>query len=185
MVIGSLLRGTYAALSFLPPLVPLALLSALAGVGILLVFRKTSDPMRIRSVKRLLQAHLLEMRLFRDEPRVVWKAQKALLLRNAQYVALMLRPALWVALPLMLLFFHLEAFHGRMPLPVGRDAIVTVGLKKPIDASRPAPVLTAPAGIVVVTPPVRVLANKEISWRIRPDRASVGAPPLQWRRGNG
>ena len=167
-VIGSLLRGFYSALAFLPPSAPLVILSILGGAGMLWVFKRTSNPARIRTVKRLVQAHLLEMRLFRDEPGVVWQAQKALLTSNARYMGLMLQPAVWVAIPLTLLFFHLEAFHGRAPLPLDRDAIVTMGMKTPIDPSTAAPLMTAPSGIDAVTPPVRVIGEKQISWRIRP-----------------
>ena len=167
-VIGSLLRWFYLAFAFLPPSAPLVILSLLGGAGMLWVFKRTSNPARIRSVKRLVQAHLLEMRLFRDEPGVVWQAQKALLTSNARYIGLMLQPAVWVAIPLTLLFVHMEAFHGRAPLPLDRDAIVTMGMRTPIDASTAAPVMTAPAGIVAVTPPVRVLGERQISWRIRP-----------------
>ncbi|MEO8127788.1 MAG: hypothetical protein ABJF23_14985 [Bryobacteraceae bacterium] len=144
------------------------IISLLGGVGMLWVFKRTSNPARISKVKRLVQAHLLEMRLFRDEPGVVWQAQKSLLTSNAKYMGLMLQPAIWIAIPLTLLFFHMEAFHGREPLPLNRDAIVTMGMRAPIDASAAVPVMTAPAGIVAVTPPVRVLGDRQISWRIRP-----------------
>ena len=174
-VIGSLLGWFYASLAFLPPSAPLIILSILGGAGMLWVFKRTSNPARIRTVKRLVQAHLLEMRLFRDEPGVVWQAQKSLLTSNARYMGLMLQPAIWVAVPLTLLFFHLEAFEGRAPLPLNRDAIVTMGMKTPIDGTAAAPVMTAPTGIVSVTPPVRVLGQKQISWRIRPVAAVSGA----------
>ncbi len=174
-VIGSLLGWFYAGLAFLPPSAPLVILSVLGGAGMLWVFKRTSNPARIRTVKRLVQAHLLEMRLFRDEPGVVWQAQKSLLTSNARYMGLMLQPAIWVAVPLTLLFFHLEGFEGRAPLPLDRDAIVTMGMKAPVDTSAAAPVMTAPAGIVASTPPVRVLGEKQISWRIRPTAAVSGS----------
>ena len=40
-----------------------------------------------------------------------------------------MQPAIWVAVPLTLLFFHMEGFHGREPLPLDRDAIVTMGMR--------------------------------------------------------
>ena len=174
-VVGLLLRWFYAGLAFLPPSAPLVLLSIFGGAGMLWVFKRTSHPARIRKVKRELQAHLLEMRLFREEPGLVWQAQKALLRSNARYLALVLRPAMWVALPLTLLFFHLQAFQGRVPLPLDRDSIVTMGMKIPIDANTAAPVMTAPAGIDASTPPVRVLGEKQITWRVRPTASVSGS----------
>ena len=76
LVIGTLLKWFYAGLAFLPPSGPLVIISLLGGVGMLWVFKRTFNPERIKRVKRQVQAHLLEMRLFRDEPGVAWQAQK-------------------------------------------------------------------------------------------------------------
>jgi hypothetical protein len=90
------------------------------------------------------------MRLYGDDPGVVWQAQKSLIASNLQYLGLTLRPAAWVALPLTLLLVHLEAFHGRAPLPLGRDAIVTMHMKLPVDANTLVPRMTAPAEIAPI-----------------------------------
>src|SRR5882724_1380024 len=167
-IVRSLLSWYYMGFSMIPPSARLAMLALYAAVAMLWVFKKTSNPVRIRSVKRLVQAHLLEMRLFRDEPAVVWRAQGALLASNAKYIALMLLPALWIALPLTLLFVQLEAFLGRAPLPLNQDAIVTIAMREPFDAQKAAPTLVVPAGILALTPPVRIQGERQISWRIRP-----------------
>src|SRR3978361_1785166 len=112
-VLRSLLSWYYMAFSMIPPSARLAMLAFFAALGMLWVFKRTSNPVRVRSVKRLVHAHLLEMRLFRDETAVVWRAQGALLTSNARYIGLMLIPALWIALPLTLVFVQLEAFLGR------------------------------------------------------------------------
>src|SRR5438552_3122899 len=52
-LMGAVLRGYLAALAWAPPVTGLILISLLAGVGMLWVFKKTSDPRRIRAVKRL------------------------------------------------------------------------------------------------------------------------------------
>jgi hypothetical protein len=174
LIIRSVLQGFYRAFPFLPPYIPLAILSFLTGAGMLWVFGKTSNPQRIRAAKQRLQAHLLEMRIYRDDPGVVWKAQKSLVAWNLRYLGLILRPAGLVALPLTLLLVHLEAFHGRAPLPLDRDAVVTLRMKSPVDANTPVPKIAAPAGIVAATPPVRVLGEQQISWRIRPVAETSG-----------
>ncbi len=161
----SLLRGYSAAMGWAPPGARLALLAAAAGVGMIWVFGKTSDQARIRAVKRRVQAHLLEMRIFGDEPAVTWRAQKSLLEANFRYIGLMMRPVLVLAVPMTLLLIHLENFYGRAPLPVGRAAIVTIAMRGP---AMTAPKLIAPEGISVETPPVRILDRNEVSWRIRP-----------------
>src|ERR1017187_7527376 len=75
----------------------LALISATAGVGMLWIFRHASNQTQIRIVKRRVQAHLMELRIYIDEPSVMWRAQKALFVSNLRYLGLMLRPALLTA----------------------------------------------------------------------------------------
>jgi hypothetical protein len=167
-LLRSALGRYYTAFSIVPPAARLAILAFCAAIAMLWVFQRTSNPARIRAVKRLVQAHLLEMRLFRDEPAVVWRAQGSLLTSNARYIGLMLIPALWIALPLTLFFMQFDAFIGRAPLPLDQDAIVTMAMRQPLDVQSPAPRMMVPSGILALTPPVRVQGERQISWRIRP-----------------
>ena len=150
------------------PLFSLAPLSLLAGVGMLWGFRHASNQAAIRRTKKRLQAHLLELRLFSDEPALIWRAQKNLWVDNLRFIGLMLRPALLLTVPLVLPLAYLDGFYGWAPLAVDQAAIVTVQMKRPLNAETPAPALQAPAGIAVETPAVRVLSQRQISWRIRP-----------------
>jgi uncharacterized membrane protein (DUF106 family) len=124
-VINSLLSAYSAMVSWAPAAAGFAVIAALTGVVMLLVFRKLSDQERIGAAKRKVQAHLLELRIFRDEPAVMWRAQGALMKHNLRYLGLMLQPALVLALPITLLLVHLDAFYGRAPLEIGQPAIVT------------------------------------------------------------
>ena len=148
----------------------LAVVSALAGVGMLWLFGRTSNQAAIRRTKRRLQAHLLELRLFGDEPSLIWKAQAGLLAYNAKYIALMLVPVAILSVPMVLLLMHLESFYGMRPLPVGEEAIVTVQMRGALEAK-----LEAPEGIAVETPGVRVPSEQQVSWRIRPVKEGSGA----------
>jgi hypothetical protein len=163
-----------AAFAWAPPGVGLAVISMLAGVGMLLIFRMTSDPARIRGAKRLVVAHLLELRVFRDEPAVMWSAQKSLLAANLRYIGFMLRPAMWTVIPIALLLVHLDPYYGWAPLKIGQPAIVTLSLGPQLDSSALAPQLVAPRGITVETPAVRVAAERQVSWRVRPSEPLSG-----------
>ena len=145
-------------------------ISVLLGVAMLWVFRRTSNQKAIQSAKRRVQARLYEMRLFTDEPSLVWKAQIGLLAANARYLGLMLVPAAILTVPMLLLYAPLESFYGLAPLAPGDAALVTVQMKGPLDAA-PAPALWAPREIAVETAGVRVLAERQVSWRIRPKAA--------------
>lgn len=158
----------------MPALASLVPISILTGIGMLLVFRGTSDQAAVRRAKGLVTAHLLEFRLFMDEPRLILKAQRDLIVANAHFLKLMLRPVVVLALPTALLLAAMEAFYGHAPLRVGEPAIVTAQVTHE-DASLS---LQAPDGISVETPPVHAAADHQVSWRIRPLRATNAALAL-------
>jgi len=150
----------------------LAAIGFLLGIAMLLAFRRLSRQDAIRRAKSRLQAHLYEMRLFTDEPALVWRAQCGLVAANVRYLGLMLLPAAAIAVPMLPLFSALECFYGHAPLAPGSATVVTVRMNT---AGSPVPVLRAPAGIAVETPGVRVDGGREISWRIRALRPVRGA----------
>ncbi len=166
-VVAALVSGMLRPFAGRNAMLGLAPLGVLAGVGMLWVFRRTSNQAAIRQVKRQLQAHLYELRLFADEPALIWRAQAGLLAANARYLGLMLVPALVLTAPMAILFAHLEAFYGLEPLPLGQPALVTVQMNAALDPRLP-PRLEAPDGIAVETPAVRDLEARQVSWRIRP-----------------
>jgi uncharacterized membrane protein (DUF106 family) len=167
-IADTLLLFYFAAFSWVPPIVGLTILAALAGAGILWVVRATSDQARLKTVKNRVWAALFELRVYAGDPRVTWRAQKSLFSANLSYLALALKPALWLALPTIFLLLHLESFYQRAPLPVGRPAIVIMAMSSPWTATSSVPELTAPPEVRVEGPPVRALDSREISWRIEP-----------------
>jgi hypothetical protein len=171
--INSLLSLWFAAFSWAPPVLGLSMISALVGIGMLWVFRKTSNQKGMKAVKRKVYASLLELRVFADEPGVTWRAQKSLFAANFRYMGMALRPALVMALPVALLLIHMEAFYGRAPLPVGHEAVVTMAMSGPLDAS-----MMDSAAVAVETPPVHIADEHQISWRIRP--VAAGSARLQF-----
>ena len=168
----------YAAFSWAPPVLGLSVISIVVGIGMLWVFGKTSNQVSMKAVKRKVYASLLELRVFADEPAVTWRAQKSLFTANFRYMGLALRPALVMLVPVALLLIHMEAFYGRAPLPLGREAVVTMAVNGAgvTDAE-----LKTPAAVAVETPPVHITEQRQISWRIRP--ASAGTAQLQFTVG--
>ena len=133
----------------------------------MMALRLFPDRAAVRAAGKRLQADLLEMRLYSSEPALMWAAQKALVQDNVRWLALLLPPALILGLPLAWLFIQLDGIYGRNPLPVGGVAVVTVQLKRALEPADAAATLHAPPGIAVESPPVRIIARRQISWRIR------------------
>jgi len=110
----------------LDPFWTLMILSLLAGVLMLLIFRSTSNQAKIKEVKDKMKAHLLEISLFKDSPAIILSAQKNLLLYNAQYMKYALKPMLYMILPISMMLIHLDGWFGYRPLKVGESAIFSV-----------------------------------------------------------
>jgi len=158
-----------------PALATLAPISLLTGVAMLWAFGKVSDQDAVLRTRKRLNAALYELRLFTDEPGLMFRAQRDLLAGNARYLALMLKPAVILTIPMILLLAQLDAVYGRKPLPVGQPALVTIQMRGEIDPNGPAPALEMPVGISVETPAVRVLADRQVCWRVRPVRPAGGS----------
>jgi uncharacterized membrane protein (DUF106 family) len=154
----------------LHPLVTLLPLSVVLGAAMLWMFGRFSNQKALVETRRRLQAHLYEMRLFVDEPRLIWRAQAALLRDNARYLGLVLVPVAILAIVFVPVFLVLDCFYGQAPLELGTPAVVTVQLTGSIPRDSSVH-LELPEGIVAETPPVRVVSADQISWRIRAIRA--------------
>ena len=136
------------------------------GLAALWVFARFSDQKRIEIAKRKLRAHLYAFRLFVDEPALIFRAQKQLLIWNGRYLALVLVPAIIIGIPTLVLLMQLEAVYGRRPLAAGESAIVTAHFDNATDLRLISPMLEG-RGVEVETPPVRIPLEHQVSWRVR------------------
>lgn len=157
----------------------LTLIAAAAGFAMLWVFRRFADPHRTRLAKRKLRAHLYAFRLFADEPGPLLRAQRELLVWNARYLGLMLRPAAVLAIPMMALLIHLDAIYGKRPLWVGEVALVTARFDAGANLSG-VPLVLEGRGIAVETPPVRLMEEREVCWRVRAARSGAATLVLRF-----
>lgn len=142
----------------------LVAVSALAGLTVALAFRFTANLEALRATRKRMQAHLLEFRLFFDEPGLIWKAQVALLRDNLRLAGLLLAPALALALPLTWGMAQLDSAYGFRPLAAGEATVVTAQFHNDLRAGVE---LQGASGVAVETPPVRIAQDRQISWRIR------------------
>ena len=158
----------FAALS---PWYGIAIVSLLTGVVMLVVYRYTSNQVAIRRAKDRIRAHLLEVRLYRDDVRVLLRAQKDILLTNLVYLGHSLRPLVVMIVPVVLILVQLNAHYGYRPLRPGESAIVSAKFSPAVDVAAAAPKLIAPAGLKVETLPLRIPSLHEVDWRIKAEQA--------------
>lgn len=142
------------------------MIALLVGVGILPVFGRFSNTTGLLVAKRKIRAALYAFRLFGDEPRLVFRAQGQLLLWNARYLGMILKPAAIVVLPIGFLLVQMDAVYGHRALRPGETAIVSARMADNIDLNSVSPVLTGD-GISVDTQAIRVPAEHKVYWRVR------------------
>jgi hypothetical protein len=158
----------------LPPIVGLSAVSLVAAIGMLLVFRATSNQRAIAEVKRRIHAGVFEIRLFNDNPRLMGRAQLDILRHNLTYMRLSFAPMVWLLVPLVLLIAQLQFYYGYDGLHPGQAALVKVRLRAGASSSSgvpPAISLEAPAGLKVQTPLVWIPSEREAAWRIGAEKS--------------
>lgn len=159
----------------------LALVACLCGMGTMAIYRGATDLEGAGRIVKRLVAHLAELRLYADEPSLIWRAQLSAIRESARLFVAMAKPSLLVALPMAWLLVQLHSAYGLAPLPLGKPGMVTVHFARDLDAADEAAMLVAPAGIAVETPAVRVIARREMSWRVRPAGAMRGVLVVKLR----
>ena len=150
-------------------------LAMVTAVIAMLIFRHASNQRAIRRIKDLIISHLLEVSLYRDDLRVVLRAQRGVLWHNLRYLGHALVPLLCMVIPVGVLFLQGELRYAHRPLKVGEKAILAVKLGPGGDTARVR--LEPPPGIAVETAPLRIPALNEVDWRIR--GTSVGRHPVR------
>ena len=159
----------------LPPLVGLVVVSLVAAIGLLLVFKATSNQKALAATKRQIHAGLFEIRLFSDDLGAILRAQGDILRHNLTYLRLSLVPMVWMIIPLFFVIAQLQFHYGYEGLRPGSTTLLTVRLVEsaPGDGSavasrqeKPALRLETPAGLRVDSPSVWVPTLREMTWRI-------------------
>lgn len=167
----------------MPPMVGLTVFSLVSGVGMLYVFKWTSDQEGLEQVKRKIHAGIFEIRLFNDDMRAIFAAQRDIFRYNFSYLRLALTPLLWMIVPFVLIVAQLQMHYGYEGLTVGEPVIVKVVLAgEPAGgsgegtgngAARSVAVadveLEVPTGLRLETPRLFIPSLNEADWRLVAD----------------
>lgn len=146
------------------PLTIVILLSAAIGLGMILLFGYTSDQKAIAIAKNQLKAHLLAVRLYRDQLHVVMGSYGKVLRGTGRYLRLAFKPLLYVIIPITLLIVWLDRSLGLTPIQANQPFLLTARVNKPDALS--AVSIEVPSQITASAPPVHVPAENEVIWRL-------------------
>ncbi|MEW5944820.1 MAG: hypothetical protein AB1742_01345 [bacterium] len=155
----------------------LTAVSALSGAALLLVFKKTSNQGRIAEIRDRIRGLLLEIRIFRHDLGVVFRAQRGILLQTLVYMRYSLSPLAFIAPPVAVILIHLTPYYGYRPLMPGETAVISMKVDAGAALTAADVKLTVPDGLRVDAPFFRASDMGEIAWRLTveaPGRYEVG-----------
>lgn len=150
----------------LNPLVGLTLFSLVFGILALLLFKWTSDQVKLDQVKRRIHAGLFEIRLFNDDLRAIFRAMFQILRHNLTYMRLALVPLLWMIVLFGPIFAQMQFHYGYQGFQPGGKTLVKMELTGDWEGKRPEIRLEVPSGLRIAAGPVWVPSLKELSWRV-------------------
>jgi uncharacterized membrane protein (DUF106 family) len=150
------------------PLAIVVVLSLVVGLLMVVLFGYTSDQKAIGIAKDQLKAHLLAVRLYRDQIPVVMGSYGKILRGTGRYLKLAFKPLLYVIVPITLLMVQIDRYLGQTPLPANAPFLLTVHLPIQTAASDALNDVTLelPPEITMTAPPVHIQAGNEIVWRL-------------------
>jgi uncharacterized membrane protein (DUF106 family) len=151
----------------LSPWVGMIAVSLVTAVLMLEVYKLTSNQAAIRRAKDRIKAHLLEMRLYKDNMRVTLAAQGAIVRANLAYMAANLKPLAVMIVPLVLILAQLSVWFDRAPLRPGDETLVKARLVASADPVAAGLEIETPPGLEMTAPPVRIADLREVVWRIK------------------
>ncbi len=155
---------TYAIVRTLPVWVGLTLLSVLAGIAMLVIFRYMSNQTGITRAKDQISANLLAIKLYRDELRVMFRSQWGVLCGVAKLQRYVLTPVLIMLLPMMLGLAQMGMRHQWRPLQPGERTLMKVRFDAEHAVAGQIKLEPSPGLHVEVGP---VPGGGELVWRIR------------------
>lgn len=161
------------------PITGLVLISIVASIGILLIFKRVSNQDQIDAVKRRIQASLFEIRLFNDDLGAILRAQLDILRHNFSYLRLQLVPLVFILPPVIVLMAQLQPYYGYRGLEIGESILVKAEMASSGShdssgltlADKPAVTLEVPSGLELETPAVWVPSKGELIWRMSAQQA--------------
>ncbi len=146
------------------PLLLVLTLSIVVAAIMLLFFGRFSNQKKLKRAKARLQAHLLAVRLFQDQLRVVLQSYPRILAGIGNYLRYALKPAAMLFVPLVALTVVLDPYFGYQPLTANHNFLITAQADNPQVLDSVA--LQLPDGLRETAPAVHIAADNQVVWRV-------------------
>jgi uncharacterized membrane protein (DUF106 family) len=146
------------------PLSIVVIVSLVIGLLMVVLFGYTSDQKAIGVAKDQLKAHLLAVRLYRDQIPVVMGSYGKILRGTGRYLKLAFKPLLYVIIPITLLMVQIDRYLGQTPIAVNAPFLLTVHTTG--SDTRNDVALDLPPEITMSAPPVHIPASNDVVWRL-------------------
>ncbi|MHC4943402.1 MAG: hypothetical protein ACYTG7_10330 [Planctomycetota bacterium] len=174
-IFNALITGLFDILLYpfrsMPPLVGLCIISIVLGILLLLLYKYTSPQKMIKRIKDKMKASLYEVRLYKDDLGIVFRANKSLLANNIKYFScnlIPLIPLIFVVIPIII---QLDVRYGIGPLKAGEATHMKVILSDDVDFETARVDVEIPDGLRLDAGPVRIPAKHEYFFRIFVEKA--------------
>lgn len=156
-----------APISVLPGWLSNTIVSAVAGLVLLIIFKHTSNQRAIGRVRDDIKAHMLALKLFKDSISVTLQAQGRVFKGALLLLLHAVRPMLVMIVPVSLLLAQMGLWYQSRPLLPGEETIVTMKLNGKIDSPWPKVSIKLMPDADVTIGPVRVSSKRQILWKIK------------------
>jgi hypothetical protein len=150
-----------------------AIISVIAGVLLMLLFKYTSNQSAIGRVRDRIKAHMLVLKLFKDSIAVTLQAQGTIFKGAFLLIFYALRPMLVMMLPVSLLLSQLSLFYQARPLLPNEEAIVIMQLADDIGDDWPDITIASMDAARISIDKTIVYGNKQLLWKIQAEKPGI------------
>ena len=142
------------------------IVSAVAGVVLLIIFKYTSNQSAIGRVRDGIKANMLALKLYKDSIAVTLQSQGRVLKGSCLFLFHAIVPILVMIVPVSLLLAQLALWYQFRPLLPTEKALVTMQFNDKIISPWPTLSIEATDAVEVAAGPVRVLSKGQVYWEI-------------------
>jgi len=182
-VLNSILNGMFKIFLFpfqnINPWFGMIFISLLTGLFMLFIFKLTSNQQGIKKAKNKIKAHLLELRLYKDDLRTSLKAQGNIILSNLKYMNFSLKPLLVMIIPIILIIIQMNFWFAYDSLETGEKALLKIQLAEGYRPTETNVNIQSHDGIKIETPPLRIDESGEIDWRFSANKKGLHELKIQ------